>query len=203
MTDAPRILVLACGALAREVLAICQVNSWTHVRVRCLPAKLHLFPDQIAHVVDAELRETAPRYERVFVAYADCGTSGALDRVLAAHGAERIAGAHCYGFYAGETEWEQMHAEEPGTFYVTDFLARHFDALVVRPLGIDRHPELEADIFGNYRRLVYLAQTEDPELTARAAVAARRLGLRFERRFTGYGELAAALARFAEERRAA
>ena len=198
-----KILVLACGALAREVLAVVRLNSWTHVDVRCLPAKLHLVPERIAGAVDEKLRELAPGYDRVFVAYADCGTGGALDRVLTEHGAERIGGLHCYGFFAGGGAWEAMQADEPGTFYLTDFLARHFDALVIRPLGLDRHPELIEDVFGNYRRLLYLAQTDDPALTARARTAAQQLGLAFERRFTGYGELAPALASFVEGRRAA
>lgn len=198
-----KILVLACGALACEVLAVVRLNSWTHVDVRCLPAKLHLVPERIAGAVDEKLRELAPSYDRVFVAYADCGTGGALDRVLAEHGAERIGGLHCYGFFAGGDAWETMQADEPGTFYLTDFLARHFDALVIRPLGLDRHPELIEDVFGNYRRLLYLAQTDDPELSARARAAAEKLGLAFERRFTGYGELLPSLVRFAERQRAA
>jgi hypothetical protein len=197
------ILVLACGALAREVLAVVRLNGWTHVDVTCLPAKLHLRPQLIAGAVDAKLRELAPRYERTFVAYADCGTGGQLDRVLDAHGAERLAGLHCYATFAGREPWETLQAEEPGTFYLTDFLARHFDALVVRPLGLDRHPELAEDVFGNYRRLVYLAQTEDDVLDAAARAAAERLGLEYKRCFTGYGELAPALTQFVEERRAA
>jgi hypothetical protein len=197
------ILVLACGALAREVLALVRLNRWQHVDVRCLPAKLHLRPELIAPAVDETLRELGPRYDRAFVAYADCGSGGALDRVLESHGAERLPGLHCYGFFAGGTAWEALQDEEPGTFYLTDFLARHFDALVVRPLGLDRYPELVEDVFGNYRRLVFLAQTEDGSLDARARAAAARLGLAYERRFTGYGELAPALARFAEERHAA
>jgi uncharacterized protein DUF1638 len=200
---ADRLLVLACGALAREVLAVVRLNAWTHVDVQCLPAKLHLAPGHIAGAVDAKLRELAPSYDRVFVAYADCGTNGELDRVLAAHGAERIAGLHCYGFFAGHDAWQGMQDEEPGTFYLTDFLVRHFDALVVRPLWLDRHPELVRDVFGNYRRLVYLAQTDDSELTARAETAAERLGLAFERRLTGYGELGPSLAGFVEEPAAA
>jgi hypothetical protein len=199
----PRILVLACGALAREVLALARVNGWEHVDVRCLPARLHLRPELIAGAVDAKLHELGARYDRTFVAYADCGTGGELDRVLAAHGAERLSGLHCYATFAGRGTWAALQAEEPGTFYLTDFLARHFDALVVRPLGFDRYPELVDDVFGNYRRLVFLAQTEDDVLDVAARAAAERLGLAYERRLTGYGELAPALARFVEEQRAA
>jgi hypothetical protein len=192
----PQVLVLACGAIAREVLAIVRLNGWTHVDVRCLPGKLHSRPEKIAGAVDAKLRELTSRYERVFVAYADCGTAGALDRVLEAHSVERLPGAHCYGFFAGNDAFEVMHEEEPGTFYLTDFLARHFDSLVVRGLGLDRYPELLPEIFGNYRRLVFLAQTEDPDLDRRARAAADYLGLAFERRRTGYGELQPSLERF-------
>lgn len=199
----PSILILACGALAREVLALVRLNRWEHVDVTCLPAKLHLRPELIGPAVDEKLSELAPGYERVFVAYADCGTGGELDRVLARHGVERLPGLHCYAFFAGDAAWEALQDAEPGTFYLTDFLARHFDALVVRSLGLDRYPELVEDVFGNYRRLVFLAQTDDPALAAQACAAAERLGLAYERRFTGYGELAPALARFVEERAAA
>lgn len=194
--ERPDVLILACGAIAREVLAVVGLNGWTHVDVRCLPAKLHSTPAKIAGAVDAKLTEIAGRYERVFVAYADCGTAGALDRVLERHGVERLAGAHCYGFLAGNDAWDAMQEDEPATFYLTDFLARHFDALVVRGLKLDAHPELVPLMFGNYRRLVYLAQTDDAALGERARAAAAFLGLAFEQRRTGYGELVPSLTRF-------
>ncbi len=197
-----RVLVLACGALARELLAVVALNRWEHVDVRCLPATLHLRPERIAPALDAALGEAAGRYEHVFVGYADCGSGGAVDEVCARHGAERLPGLHCYAFFAGQAAFDALHEEEPGTFYLTDFLARHFGALVLRPLGLDRHPELLPDVFGSYRRLVYLAQTDDAELLARAQAAAVRLGLAFEHRPTGYGELAPALAGFVERRAA-
>lgn len=190
-------LILACGAIAREVLAVIRLNGWTHVDVRCLPAKLHSTPERIAGAVDAKLTEMAGRYEHVFVAYADCGTAGALDLVLERHGVERIPGAHCYGFLAGNDAWDAMQEDEPATFYLTDFLARHFEALVVRGLKLDVHPQLLPMMFGNYRRLVYLAQTDDPALHDRAVAAAAFLGLAFEQRRTGYGELIPSLTRFA------
>jgi hypothetical protein len=196
--ERPEVLVLACGALAREVLAVIRLNGWTNVTVRCLPAKLHSRPERIAPAVDAKLTELRDRYERVFVAYADCGTGGELDAVLDRHGVERLPGAHCYGFLTGNAEWEELHDAEPATFYLTDFLARHFDAIVVRGLGLDRHPELLPQYFGNYRRLLYLAQTEDDDLRARARAAARRLGLAYEERRTGYGDLLPSLTRFVE-----
>ena len=191
--------MLACGAIAREVLALIELNDWTHVDLRCLPAQLHSRPERIPAAVDAKLTELAGRYDRVFVAYADCGTGGALDPVLERHGVERLPGAHCYGFLAGNDAWDAMQDEEPATFYLTDFLARHFDALVVRALKLDTHPELLSLMFGNYRRLVYLAQTDDPELDRRAEEAAEFLGLDYERVRTGYGELVPSLTRFARE----
>lgn len=194
--DRPDVLILACGAIAREVLAVIRLNGWTHVDVRCLPAKLHNTPKQIAGAVDAKLTELEGRYDRVFVAYADCGTAGALDVVLDRHGVERLPGAHCYGFLAGNDAWDAMQEDEPATFYLTDFLARHFESLVVRGLKLDVHPELVALMFANYKRLVYLAQTDDAALCARAEAAAAFLGLTFEKRRTGYGELAPSLVQF-------
>ena len=195
-----RLLVLACGALAREVLALVRANGWQYVDVRCLPAKLHVTPDRIPAAVDEALGETIDRYDRVFVGYADCGTAGALDRVLERHGAERLPGAHCYAAYAGLDEWDAMHDDEPGTYYLTDFLVQHFDSLVVKPLGLDRHPELRDDYFGNYRRVLYLSQAEDATMVARARACADRIGLPFEHRATGYGLLGGSLAAFVEAR---
>jgi hypothetical protein len=196
--DRPDVLILACGAVAREVLAVIRLNGWTHVDVRCLPAKLHSTPEKIAGAVDAKLTELAGSYERVFVAYADCGTGGALDIVLNHHKVERLPGAHCYGFLAGNDAWDAMQEEEVGTYYLTDFLARHFEALIVRPYRLDTHPELVQVMFGNYTRLMYLAQTDDPSLRERARAAAAFLGLAYEERRTGYGELAPSLTRFVD-----
>ena len=196
--DRPGVLILACGAVAREVLAVIGLNGWTHVDVRCLPAKLHSTPQKIAGAVDAKLTEIAGRYDRVFVAYADCGTAGALDAVLARHEVERLPGAHCYGFLAGNDSWDAMQEEEAGTYYLTDFLARHFEALVVRPYKLDVYPDLVQVMFGNYKRVVYLAQTDDPALRDRARAAADFLGLAYEERRTGYGELVPSLTRFVD-----
>ena len=196
--DRPGVLILACGAVAREVLAVIGLNGWTHVDVRCLPAKLHSTPQKIAGAVDAKLTEIAGRYDRVFVAYADCGTAGALDAVLARHEVERLPGAHCYGFLAGNDAWDAMQEEEAGTYYLTDFLARHFEALVVRPYKLDVYPDLVQVMFGNYKRVVYLAQTDDPALRDRARAAADFLGLAYEDRRTGYGELVPSLTRFVD-----
>jgi hypothetical protein len=165
----------------------------------CLPATLHNRPENIPAAVVARIRRARrDGYDRIFVAYADCGTGGLLDRVLEAEGVERLAGAHCYEVYAGREAFAALAEDEPGTFYLTDFLVRNFDRLVVRGLGLDRHPELLPVYFGNYTRLLYLAQTEDARLTAAAEAGARRLGLAFERRFTGLGELGPAVRTFGE-----
>ncbi len=189
----PRVLILACGALARELGVIIDRNGLAGFDVECLPARLHSRPEQIPGAVDRHLRRVVGRYERIFVAYADCGTGGRLDEVLARYGVERLTGAHCYQFYAGTDRFQALHEEEPGTLYLTDYVVRHFDRLIWRGLGLDRHPELLEDYFGNYRRVVYLAQTENPALTAQAEAAADRLGLILEHRYVGYGELEPAL----------
>ena len=190
--DPPRVLVVGCGALARELVAL--TKDLPNVDITCLPATLHNRPGGIPAAVRERIRRRRAGYDRVFVAYADCGTGGLLDPVIAEEGVERLAGAHCYEFYATSPEFAKLADEEPATFFLTDFLARNFDRLVIKGLGLDRHPELLEQYFGNYRRLVYLAQTDDPALTATARRAARRLGLRYERRRTGYGELARTIA---------
>ena len=185
-------LVIACGALAREIAAHVRRNGWHAIEVQCLPAIWHNAPERIPGGVREKIRAARANgeYGRIFVAYADCGTGGALDAVLEKVGVERLPGAHCYEFFAGAEEFAALHDAEPGTLYLTDYLARNFDRLIIRGLGIDRHPELEPLYFGNYRRVVYLAQTEDEKLLGAARAAAARLGLAFEHRFTGYGGLA-------------
>ena len=178
-------LVLACGAIARELEALRRAGPLAHVTLRCLDAALHNRPERIAPAVDAAIRKHEGNFARIFVAYADCGTGGELDRVLAAHGAERLPGAHCYEFFAGTERFTVLAEEELGTFYLTDFLVRHFDRLVRQGLGLDRHPELMPVYFGNYRRLVYLAQTDDVALDEAARAAADWMGLAFERHATG------------------
>ena len=195
----PRLLVIACGAIAREVLAVIRLNGWSNVTLRCLPGKLHNAPGHIAERVDAQLRraEAEGGWDRVFVAYGDCGTGGELDRVVAAHGVQRLPGDHCYAFLAGVDSWLAMHEAEPRSFYLTDFLCRHFERFVIKGLRLDEHPELLPDYFGNYRRLVFLAQTDDPALVGGAREAAAYLGLELEIRRTGLGDLRPALERAA------
>lgn len=191
--DPSRVLVIGCGALARELVAVIDQAGLSNVDLTCLPATLHNRPGGIPAAVRARIRAARPRYERVFIAYADCGTGGLLDAMLADEHAERLPGAHCYEVYSGSSAFEAMSRDEPGTFYLTDFLARNFERLVVRGLGLDRHPELLTTYFGNYRRLIYLAQMDDPALVVAARRAARRLGLAFELRRTGYGDLASSV----------
>jgi len=191
-------LVIGCGALAVELVELTRRAGFPEVELTCLPASLHNRPERIPGAVRARIRKArAEGYDRLFVAYADCGTGGLLDRVLEEEGVARLEGAHCYEVYAGRAAFATLADEEPGTFYLTDFLVRNFDRLVVRGLGLDRHPELLPVYFGNYHRLVYLAQTEDPALDTRAEAAADRLDLVFERRFTGLGELGTAITTFA------
>lgn len=200
---AQRPLVIGCGALARELVALTRRAGLPAVDLTCLPATLHNRPERIPAAVRARIHKArAAGREHIFVAYADCGTGGLLDRVLEEEGVARLAGAHCYEVYAGRAAFAKLSDEEPGTFYLTDFLARNFDRLVIRGLGLDRHPELLPQYFGNYRRLVFLAQTEDPTLTGLARRGARRLGLAFERRFTGHGELSTAITGFGGRHRA-
>lgn len=189
---AGRVLVVACGALAHEILAIKQLNGFDHLDLHCLPAILHNHPERIAPAVRDAVTARRDAYERVFVAYADCGTGGALQAVCAALGVQMIAGPHCYAFFEGVDAFAAR--DEIDAFYLTDFLARQFDAFVTRPLGLDRHPELREMYFGNYARVVYLAQSDDAALTARAQAAADALGLAFERRFTGLIPFTATLA---------
>ncbi len=194
-----RVLVVACGALAREILALTRLNGWNHVDLTCLPAKLHNVPQRIPEAVRAKVREARERgYGRILIGYGDCGTGGLLDKVCAEEGVERIDGPHCYSFFEGNAAFaERTEGGEIGAFYLTDFLARQFDTLIWKGLGLDRHPDLLPMIFGNYEKVVYLAQTEDPALEAKARAAAERLGLGFEKRWTGYGELAGFVARAA------
>lgn len=188
-----RVLVIGCGALAREILAVLAQGGLEHVDLTCLPAILHNRPERIAPALEAAIAAHAPRYDRLFVAYADCGTGGEIAALCARHGIAMIEGPHCYSFFDGNAAFAAR--DEVTAFYLTDFLARQFDTFVTRPLGLDRHPELRDIYFGNYETLVYLAQTDDPALDDKARAAAGRLGLRYERRFTGYGDLAEALGR--------
>lgn len=194
-----RLLVIACGMIAREVLAIKEMNGLDHLDLTCLPAEYHYYPEKIGPAMERAILEAkASGYRHIFAGYGDCGTGGMLDVVLARHGVERVEGPHCFAFYQGSRAVEAIGDGDMTAFYMTDFLCRQFDAFFVKPLGLDRHPELVADYFGNYEKLVHLAQTDDPELDRVAVDAAKWLGLRYERRSTGYGDLPQALGKAAK-----
>lgn len=192
-----RILLIACGALAHEVLALKRLNNWAHMDLQCLPANLHLYPEKITEAVAAAVELHKSAYQTLFILYADCGTGGLLHQKCTELGVEMIAGPHCYSFFEGNEAFALKADSEFTAFYLTDFLVRQFDAFVWRPMGLDRHPELRDMYFGNYTKLVYQAQTNDPALDSKAEDCARRLGLSYERRFTGYGDLATTLAQVA------
>lgn len=191
-----RLLIIACGALAREIHASLGPARLDHIAVRCLPATLHNRPERIAGAVQDAIAAARGRYDRIFVAYGDCGTGGALDRVLAGQGIERLPGPHCYAFYTGNDRFAANSEADMRSFFLTDFLARQFDTLVIKPLGLDRHPELRDAYFGHYEKLVFLAQTHDDTLLMKARSAADRLGLVFEHRRVGYGDMPSVLDRF-------
>lgn len=188
-----RILLIACGALAREILDLKAANGWTHLDLTCLPANLHLYPEKITAAVEAAVHKHRPDYDGIFIVYADCGTGGLLEAKCAELGVEMVAGPHCYSFFEGNAAFSAR--DEMTAFYLTDFLVRQFEAFVWKPLGLDRHPDLRDMYFGNYEKLVYQAQTNDPALDEKAKDCSARLGLAYERRFTGYGDLTGALAR--------
>ena len=190
-----RLLVIACGALAHEIMALKRANRWERMDVRCVPADLHNRPERIPGAVRDLIHAHRADYRSLFVAYADCGTGGLLDAVLRDEGVERIPGAHCYEFFATAPVFAALADAEPGTFYLTDFLLAHFERLVIRGLGLDRHPELFAAYFGNYKKLVYLAQAPDAGAIEAAHGVAMRMGLAFEALVTGYGALATGLER--------
>jgi hypothetical protein len=194
---AGKVLLIACGALAHEILALKKANGWSHLDLQCLPANLHLWPDRIVTAVEASVTEHRAAYDQIFVVYADCGTGGQLFDKCKELGVEMVEGPHCYSFFEGNAVFAERSEHEFTAFYLTDFLVRQFDAFVWKPMGLDRHPELRDMFFGNYTKLVYQAQINDPALDAKAQDCAARLGLAYERRFTGYGDLATTLARVA------
>jgi hypothetical protein len=197
--EAEKVLVIACGMIAREVLAVKERLGLDHVELTCLPAEFHYRPDRIAPAMDAAiLKARGEGYKHIFAGYADCGTGGMLDKVLEKHGVERMPGPHCFAFYQGMDAFAKVADDDMMSFYMTDFLCRQFEAFFIKPLGLDKHPELAKDFFGNYEKVIYLAQTDDPELEKVAIDAARMLGLGYEKRRTGYGDLEPGLARAAE-----
>ena len=188
------VLVIACGALAREINALKQSHGWEHIDMKCIDAKLHFRPEKIGAAVRERIAQYRDQYERIYIGYAECGTAGEIDKIVEEEGIDRLPGAHCYQFFAGASVFDELADAEPGTFYLTDFLVRHFQSLVVTALKLDQHPELHDAYFGNYTRVVYLSQTHDETLLAGAKAAAEFLRLNFEHRHCGYGELETSLA---------
>ncbi len=186
-------LLLACGALAREIVDLIEINNWQAFDIQCLPAKWHNTPQFIVPALREKIREAWDEYTKIYVVYGDCGTGGLLDAMLQEEGVERIAGPHCYAFYSGNARFAARAEEDMTSFFLTDYIVRQFDKLIWQGLGLDKHPELRADYFGNYTKVIYLAQTVDEGLRDAAEAAARKLGLEYEYRFTGYGELASEL----------
>ena len=193
-TGTGRILLIACGALAREILDLKALNGWDHMDLTCLPANLHLYPEKITSAVQGAVAKHRSAYDSIFVVYADCGTGGLLQAACDDMGVSMVAGPHCYSFFEGNERFADLSEREFTAFYLTDFLVRQFEAFILKPMGLDRHPELRDMYFGNYEKLIYQAQTDDPALTEKARAAADTLGLAFERRFTGYGDLKTTLA---------
>lgn len=197
--DAPQVLILACGALAREIRDVSRLHQLDNVTLECLPASLHNRPEKIGEAVRRRLDRAAGRYQRVLLGYADCGTKGELVDLCGEYresgtAIEMMPGAHCYEFFAGAQRFAAMHDDDPTAFYLTDYLVKHFERIIMVGLGIEAHPDLRDMYFGNYTKLIYLAQTDDPVLDERALAAANRLCLAYERLSTGYGELESQIA---------
>lgn len=193
-TPSPTLRIIACGMIAREVMSVNDQLGFDHIDLKCLPASYHHHPEHIAPEMDkAILKAREDGFEHVFVGYADCGTGGELDKVCSKHGVERIQGPHCFSFYMGNEAFKRSDDDYLTTFFITDFLARHFETFMKRPLGLDKHPELREMYFSNYTKALYIAQTNDTELQAKAKEAAEFLGLEYEFHFTGYGDLTHAI----------
>lgn len=183
------ILIIACGALAQEIVQLQKLNGWNHLHLKCLDAELHNRPHLIAGKLREKIAQHRNEYNNIFVAYADCGSGGEIDRVLEDENIERLPGAHCYSFFAGEQRFKEISEQELGSFYLTDFLAKHFERLVIKGLKLDQYPELRNQYFGNYTRVVYLSQEDNPSVRSLAKNAALFLGLDFEHEHCGYGDL--------------
>jgi len=193
MKNQGSILIIACGALAHEITTLKRLNNWEHVDLQCLRADLHNVPQKITNAVKKQIDRARGKYDKIFIGYADCGTGGHLDALLKAENIERLPGAHCYEFFATQRIFNEISEAELGTLYLTDYLTRHFDRIIIQGFGLDKHPEIEAMMFANYKKLVYLSQIWNADLVEQACAAADRLGLKFEHRHTGYGDLQTSL----------
>lgn len=190
-----KLLVIACGALAHEIVWLQKQSGWGQIEVQCLDAELHNRPKLIPQKLRTTLEKNRGQYQHVFIGYGDCGTGGEIDRIIEQEWQagnkkiERLPGAHCYSFYAGEQRFNDLANQELGTFYLTDFLVEHFERLVVRGLKLDKFPELREQYFANYKLVVYLSQRVDSELVPKAKAVAKFLGLGFRHEYSGYGDL--------------
>ncbi|MET3777593.1 hypothetical protein ABID20_003174 [Rhizobium alvei] len=192
--NSEKVHVIACGAIAREVLAVAEINGLDHIDLHCLPAIWHVYPDRIAPALREKIAEArAKGFRHIFIGYAECGTQGEIDKICAEEGVSRIEGPHCYAFFTGNEKFLREAETEFTAFYLTDLITRQFEAFVIEPLKLDKHTELRDMVFGNYTKIVYLAQTEDKALQEKAKWAADYLKLDYEYRFTGYGDLDKAL----------
>ena len=185
--ERPTTLVICCGAVAREIVGIVKDNGWNHIRIECLPAKLHNEPEALPEGVRAKIEAGRENFHHILVLYSDCGTGGLMEKMLTEEGVDSIGGAHCYEIFAGREHFRNIIDEEPGSFFLTDFLARHFEKLVFQGLGLDRFPRLRDTYFAHYKKMVYLAQSENAEILAFAERAAESVDLDFEVRYTGVG----------------
>jgi len=181
------VLFIACGALAKETKEIIDRHGWS-VELKALPAVYHMTPLKITTNLDVMLEKLKGQYQRIIVVYGECGATG-IDTVLDRHEVVRVSGPHCYEMYAGANEFARLMDDEPGTFFLTDWLLRAYEKAVLRGLGLDKHPELAPLYFGNYHRLVYLSQAPTEMLIKKAQTIAASMGWTFEHRYVGYGEL--------------
>ena len=182
-----KVLIIACGALAFELNQLKKLNLWNHLTIQCLDAELHNTPKLIPERIKAKLDNTGDEFSKIFVAYADCGTGGLLDTLLEQYNVEKLPGAHCYEFFSGTETFKQLHANEMGTFYLTDFLVKHFDRLVIKGLGLDKYPELKKEYFRHYKKVIYLAQSRSEKLIERSKQCAEFLELEHTVHHTGLG----------------
>ncbi len=189
--------MVACGAIALPIARIAARRQWD-VELHPLPPLLHNRPERIAAAVERALLDLGARHARLAVGYADCGSYGALDAVCARLGVARLRGAHCYDLFAGQAQLRELFERQPGSYVLTDFLIASFRRTVIAELGLDRYPQLRTDYFGNYTRVVWLAQHPTPALRAAAQEAAAQLGLPLETVEVGDVVLEAALEQLLE-----
>lgn len=189
MSRLKKSLIIACGALSHEIVELIRLNQWDHLKLTCLPAYWHHHPERIPAGLRNKIKENRARFDKIYVMYGDCGTWGEIDRVVEEEGAERIEGPHCFSFLMGNEAFEAYANDDITTFYLSDFFCRYFDKFVWEALGLNRRDDMVDFVFGNYKKVIYIAQTDDPELREKSREIAKRLKLDYEYRFTGYGDM--------------